>query len=89
VAPGCRSRQERRFHAASRQGTQTLDEVLLPSIGVAPSPRRPSLLRWFDKAREQPVELLPLGLGELSEELQGVGVDCLLGPGSAPSFRPP
>jgi hypothetical protein len=39
----------------------------------------PSLLGWLDDACEQPVELLPLGLGELSEELQGVGVDRPLG----------
>ena len=30
------------------------------------------------------MELLPLVLGELSEELQGVGVDGLLGPGLRP-----
>jgi len=41
------------------------------------------------EACEQPVELLPLGLGELSEELHGMGVDRLLGPGAAPSFPPP
>jgi hypothetical protein len=34
------------------------------------------------------MELLPLGLGKLSEELQGVGVDRLLRPGlRSPSLR--
>ncbi len=39
------------------------------------------LLGWPDEALEQLVELLPLGLREPSEELQGVGVDGLLGAG--------
>jgi hypothetical protein len=47
----------------------------------------PSLLSWLDEACEQPVELLPLDLGELSEELRGVGVDRLLGPRLRPPSR--
>jgi hypothetical protein len=46
----------------------------------------PSLLGSLDEACEQPVQLLPLGLGDLSEKLQGVGVDRLLGPGLRVGF---